>query len=170
MALLKAKTEAGTALAAVGLLALAACDSRDRQPAARLEPGVGFFLNQDVDSASLAYGPANSDDLGLMLQCRMGSRRVQVSDLARRGARGDAVLTLASGAARSPLKAKVMTDEESGQPLASAQAPTDLPALAAFRRSGQLSVELAGRQEDMAANAAERASIARFFAACERGG
>jgi hypothetical protein len=160
-------------LLGAGLLVLSGCNPRDRGPASpgmppRLDAGYGIFFNDNGDDASLAYGRAQSDDVGLMLQCRKGSRRIEVSDTARTPARGAVSLTLASGKAVSSLKAQLTRDPESGQFLASAAAPSDTPALAAFRRSGRLSVTLMGQAQSLAAAPGEQASIDRFFAACER--
>jgi hypothetical protein len=157
------------AAAAAGMLAglLAGCNPSDRAPQAALQPGAGFFFNQDGPMASLAYGLADSDDVSLMLECELGSRRVRISKPADRVS-GPARLILTSGDARSDLKADIEPNEESGESLASSRAPSDLPALAAFRKTGRLRVRVTGRDQTLAATPGERPIVARFFAACER--
>jgi hypothetical protein len=167
------RTLIAAAMACAGLCVLAGCDMQGRQPApaegaARLAPGAGFYFNQDGDTASLAYGRADSDDVDLMLQCSRGSHRVEVSALTPRMTRGAAPLTLVSGPVKSDLQAQVTPDEENAGGLASASAASDAPVLAAFRKTGRLSFRLAGRQQAFAATAGEQVGVARFFAACER--
>lgn len=161
---------ADTTLVMAAALALAGCGAQDRQPQARLSPGFGLFFNQDADSASLAYGRANSDDVGLMLQCAKGSRQVEVTDAVRtRIARPDrAKLTLIADGATSDLGV-ALSQDESGAPLATARTSVDNPALKGFSRSGQIAVRLASARYTLTATAAERGGIARFLSACGAG-
>jgi hypothetical protein len=178
MAVQRAETRGWTAFAAVAasLLALAAvlagCNlQRPPAPAPsapRLSSNTGFFFNDDGETAGLAYGVANSDAVDLMLQCEKGARTVEIIDAAHPGAAKGQGITLISGAARSDLPTRVEIDEEVGQPLASAKAATDLPALVAFRKSGKMTVKLGDRERAYSATPGELASVARFFAACEK--
>jgi hypothetical protein len=136
----------------------------------RLEPsGRAFYFNQDGDSASLAYGRANSDDVDLMLQCQKGSRDIQIIDVAHvpPQAKGAVVLTLISGEATSDLEAQLGPDE-TGQTLANTHAPIDLPAFTGFRKTGVISVRLGGRLSALTASPGELIGVAKFFAVCER--
>jgi hypothetical protein len=127
-------------------------------------PGMGFHFLDDGGSAKLAYGQASSDNVGLMMQCAKGSRTVQVSDVVRSASAP--TMTLASAGRSSSLKVDVQPGP--GAAVATGQAPVSAPALAAFRKSGQIEVSFAGARYGMAARPQERPIIERFFAACER--
>jgi hypothetical protein len=169
----QAETGRPTALAAAAasLLALAAilagCNLQ-RAPAPVVSARTGFFFNDGGDTAGLAYGEADSDNVGLMMQCERGARRVEITDAVHAGARKGETLVLASGGARSQLPTRVEVDEERGAPLASGQALTDNPVLTAFRKSGRVTVKLGAREQAYVASPAELISVARFFAVCEK--
>lgn len=127
--------------------------------------GLGFFLVEEGGSAKLAYGVANSDDVGLMMECAKGSSRVLVSDVARTPPAREPELILASAGERSKLKAKV--SEGLGQPLLTAVASTETDALEAFRKSGRIEVAYSGFSYRIAARDEERPVVRRFFDACE---
>jgi hypothetical protein len=144
--------------------ALAACGHDEKaQVATTIAPSFGFFYVDEGPSAKLAYGEANSDNVGLMLQCQRGSRVVEVSDVVRSAPA--ATLTLVSAGQKSDLKAAVEAGE--GQPLVTARAPSASPALAAFRRSGRIEVAYAGLRYAIAAKPQERPTVERFFSACD---
>lgn len=173
MAVQRAETRGSAAFAtAAAVLALAGCNLQrppaPPQTAPKLSSNTGFFFNDDGDTAGLAYGVANSDAVDLMLQCEKGARTVEITDAAHPGAAKGQGITLISGEARSDLPTRVEVDEEVGQPLASAKAATDLPALVAFRKSGRMTVKLGDRERAYAATPGELASVARFFAVCEK--
>lgn len=178
MALRTADTRTSAAIAAAGgsllLLAgvLAGCMQQHTAPVATgptLVPGYGLFFNDDGDSASLAWGRANSDDVQLMFQCRKGSRSVEITNVAHEADKDrQAMMVLTSGQMQSPLPASAQANEEGEGVLATAHAPTSLPALDLFRRTGVISVKYAGRQHGLSASAREKPAVARFFGACER--
>ena len=177
MSVQRAETGGSTAFlaAAAVLFALAAvlagCNLQKASapaPEPQISSRAGFFFNDGGDSAGLAYGVANSDDVDLMLQCDRGARRVEITDVVHAGARKGQALTLISGGARSDLPTRVEVDEERGAPLASGRAPTDSPALLAFRKTGRMTVKLGEREQTYTATTAELASVARFFAVCEK--
>jgi hypothetical protein len=150
---------------AAALTALAACSYDDQH--ARLQPAAaryGLFYNDAGPTASLAYGQANSDNVALMLECAKGSGRVQVSDAARTGPVPQIVL--ASAGAKSPLAARIETAE--GPPVLVADATLATPALDGFRRTGRIEVAYGDVRYGVAADGAEQAGVARFFAACGR--
>ena len=82
----------------------------------------------------------------------------------RRG--DDRVIRLASGERRSALRAEVQDFE--GARLLLAAARTDDPAVAGFRRTGQLKVASGGVTYAISARGAEQAAVDRFFSACNR--
>ena len=151
------------ALAAGGVL-MTGCTYGDKpQPTASIAPTFGFYYLDEGPSAKLAYGEANSDNVGLMLQCAKGSRMIDVSDVVRSSAAP--TLTLASSGQRTELKAEVKAGE--GMPVVMARSPSGAPALIGFRRSGRIEVSYAGLRYGIIAKPQERASVERFFAACE---
>jgi hypothetical protein len=152
-----------TVLAGAALLVGCTQDGRQEPIATSLAPGFGLYYLDEGASAKLAYGQANSDNVGLMLQCAKGSRLVEVSDTVRSAPAP--TLVLASDGRTSALKAEVQSGE--GSPMVLARAPAASPALAGFRRSGRIEVSYAGLRYGVAAKPQERADVERFFAACE---
>ncbi len=143
-------------------LALAAC-SHDR-PQAGLSDGMGLYFNSSGATATLAYGRASSDDVGLVLQCQAGSRSVEVSDVARSaGAQG---LTLTSGRARTSLPARV--DSSTGQPTLWASTDAGAPVLKAFQETGRIGVSTGGARYTVVASPSEMDGVRAFFRACAK--
>ena len=145
---------------------VAACTADGGRPApqASMPAGYGLYFLDEGPSAKLAYGQANSDNVGLMLQCAKGSRLVEVSDAVRSSPAP--TLTLASAGKTAALKAEVAAGE--GPAIVTAQTSSGSPVLAGFRQSGKIEVSYAGLRYGVAARPAEKASVERFFTACER--
>lgn len=153
-----------TAILAAGAVALGCSHDMGTTASAGLAPaGYGFHYLDEGASAKLAYGQANSDNVGLMLQCAKGSNLVEVSDLVRSSPAS--TLTLQSDGGRSDVKVDVFPGP--GAAMAMGQAPSHSPALAGFRRSGAMEVSYAGLKYGMAVKASERPAVERFFSACE---
>ena len=151
-----------TALAAAGAcVALGGCFT-SAEP--RLADGFGLYFQDEGSDVKLVYGLADSDDVALMLQCSKGAGEVQVTDVARDSARP--VLVLASNDGVSVLAASLQPNPEGAAPLLAAQATVDSPALAAFRRTGRISVRNGDFRYGVAATGEEGAAVRRFFAAC----
>jgi hypothetical protein len=151
------------ALVALGLtaLGLAGCSGQGTG----LIPRFGLYFNQDSQGADLAYGEANSDNVGVMLQCAKGSRTVELTDVARSGLRGP--LVLVSGSQQVSVPAQLLVDD-TGEAVAKATLPLDAPVLQGFRRSGAIAVSLGGLRYGLKARRAEEAAVSSFFTACER--
>jgi len=113
------------------------------------------------ERAKLAYGPANADAVGLMLECAKGSKQVELSDLSR----GAPALTLISDGKRSKLKAEVQPGPDAE--LIYATASSNAPALVGFRQTARIDVENGRTRYTMTAKAGEETAVASFFAACE---
>ena len=156
---------AGLVVAACGLVASCTPGGPVSQTVSQLFPTFGLYFNQDDQAASLAYGEANSDDVGLMLRCDRGSRQVNLTDVAL--ARPADRLVLTSGPQRMDLPVKLSTDE-TGASLAEASLPADSPVLQDFRRSGVIAVSLGGSRYGLKAKREEQPAVSQFFAACER--
>ena len=136
----------------------------------RLADGFGLHFQDEGSDVKLAYGLADSDDVALMLQCAKGAGMVQVTDVARDSARP--VLVLASNDGISVLTASLQPNPEGVAPLLAAETSVDSPALAAFRRTGRISVRNGDFRYGIMSTGSERAEVGRFFAACgpTRGG
>jgi hypothetical protein len=147
-------------------LSAAACSQDTRQAgyATTLPASFGLFYLDEGPSAKLAYGEANSDNVGLMLQCAKGSRMVEVTDAVRSSPAP--TLTLASAGRSAALKAEVQSGE--GAAIVTARTASTSPVLTGFRQSGKIEVSYAGLRYGVAAKPQERASVERFFTACER--
>jgi hypothetical protein len=150
----------GAALAGA-LTFAAACVS---PPETAESGGPGIFYNEFDGQATLAYGEANSDAVGLMLQCASGSGAISVSDVVHSPSADR--LTLVSGKVRSELPASL--DTTTGQPTLYATASTDDRALDGFRRNGRIAVKARGGVYALEARPAERPGIERFFRTCSR--
>ena len=124
----------------------------------------GFHYLDEGPSAKLAYGQANSDNVGLMLQCSKGSKIVEVSDMVRTQSAPTMLLT--SAGQQSSVAMKV--EPGPGAAVATGRTPAGTPALVGFRKSGRIEVSYAGAKYGMAAKPQERANVERFFAACDR--
>ena len=124
----------------------------------------GFHYLDEGPSAKLAYGQANSDNVGLMLQCAKGSRTVEVSDMVR--SESAPTMTLASAGQRSDVAMKV--EPGPGAAIATGRTSATTPALLGFRKSGRIEVTYAGLKYGMAAKPQERPNVERFFSACDR--
>ena len=144
-------------------LALAGCGHDDKRAAMRLTeaPAYGLYFNDNGESASLAYGEANSDNVSLMLECAKGSGRVQVSDAMRAEA---PVLVLASGRRTTELGARVETAD--GPAVLVAEAPLAADALQGFHKTGKLTVSQGEARYGVAASDPERQEVGLFFTAC----
>lgn len=150
---------AATVVASVALLAACQQDGMN----AGLSGGYSLHLVDEGDYAKLAYGEANSDNVGLMLECAKGSRTVEISDVARGN---DGRLRLQSGEARSEFGGAIVAGP--GSNIVTATGAPDAPALRAFRDTGRIEVENGGRRYGVTATPAEQVDVKRFFAMCEQ--
>ncbi len=128
-----------------------------------LFPKFGLYFNQDAQGANLAYGEANSDNVGLMLQCDKGSGQVRLTDVA--ATQPADRLILASGAQRLDVPVRLSQDE-SGAALAEASIPASDPVMQGFRRSGVMAVKLGASRYGVKARAGEQGAVNQFFAVC----
>lgn len=119
------------------------------------------YLGDDAAEPRLAYGRANSDDVVLMIRCHPGGDAVNVSAAGLTDAR----LVLASGRTESRFEGVMVHDPMSGG-LLEARGKASAPALAAFRRSGDLAVLTRGERHSLAATAGDRRHVKAYFKAC----
>ncbi len=166
MSLQTLKIFAAVTLAAVAGVTISACmqgGSKQASFETKTVPGYGLFYMDEGASAKLAYGQANSDNVGLMLQCQKGSRLIDVTDAVR--ATPSPTLTLVSSGVQTTLKTETQSFE--GATLLVAHTRSTEAPLQAFRRSGRMQVAYAGTQYGVVATADERAGVEQFFSACE---
>ena len=163
MAIGKSTQILAAATIVAGVALLAACQQDGMSAALTPNQGYSLHLVDEGDHAKLAYGQANSDDVGLMLECAKGSRSVEISDVAR-GNNGR--LRLQSGEARSDFGGAIVPGP--GANIVTATGKPDTPALRAFRDTGRIEVEHGGRRYGVTATPAEQVDVKRFFAMCEQ--
>jgi len=140
--------------------ALAGCQHQAAEVAAA--GGYGLHLIDDGASSKLAYGQANSDDVGLMLECAKGSGRIEVSDVQRGD---DTTIRLMSGGAATELSAS----EQSfgGLKLLIAETRPSEDAFAAFEKTGDLKVQAGGLTYVIDADRRGREAVSQFLTACK---
>lgn len=150
-----------------GAFAVAACQASSAQPR---DAAAGFMASSDYglhfvdlgDGAKLAYGKEDSEVMSLMLECAKGSGAVEISDVAR----GAGSLSLRAAGQTSSFAGEITPAPMS--PIIVAEAKVSAPALRGFRETGRVQVTNGALTYDVAASSAERATVERFFAACEQ--
>lgn len=123
-----------------------------------------WSMHADGNAAHLMFGVPDSDIVWFGMSCRTGSGRVQLTQYGS-DSKADPRLLLASGGARQAIGV-TREPNELHEETATAELKTSEPVLAAFRSTGRLGVTGAAADGYSAATSAERAEIARFFAAC----
>lgn len=120
------------------------------------------YLEAAQEAPRLAYGRPNSDDVVLMISCRPGQDQVDVSAVGLSGGE----IVLASGRAESRFAAAKVDDAMTQQTLLEARGKASAPALAGFRKSGDLALLTKGERHSLAAGSADRGHVQAFFKAC----
>lgn len=126
----------------------------------------GFAWNYQPDQGEgvkLAYGQPQSDAVLLMMTCREGGNRVQVSMLG--GSEREGVV-LASNGARDSFGGQAQTDPMGGGQVVTVDVPANAPSLKAFASTGDLTLIDRGRPISLSAGGAEKAGVSRFFQDC----
>ena len=120
------------------------------------------YLEGGADAPRLAYGRPDSDDVVLMISCRPGQDQVAISAVGLSGG----ALVLASGRTESRFPAARVDDALSQGGLLEAHGKASAPALAAFKRTGELTLVTEGERHSLAADGADRGRVWAFFKAC----
>jgi hypothetical protein len=126
----------------------------------------GFAWNYQKDAGEgvkLAYGAPQSDAVLLMLNCREGSNRVQVSMLG--GSEREGVV-LASHGAKDSFGGQAQTDPMGGGQVVMVDVPVNAPSLRQFARTGDLTLIDRGRPVQLSAQGGDKAGVSRFFEEC----
>lgn len=148
-----------TAFIALSLLAASLSGCAHEQTAQG--PYRWAYLADDGDPR-LAYGRPNSDDVVLMLNCQPGQDQIRVSALGLAGQE----IVLTSGKTESRFPAQALEDDMSGSRLLEGRGRTTAPALANFRKSGDLTLMAPSGRHSLAAASADRSKVRNFFKAC----
>lgn len=123
-----------------------------------------WFLHQDGDEARLAYGLEESDDLRIGLDCRRGSGKLDLSAVAKAGARPE--IHLESGGDTERYPAQSEPSELHDGLFLTAEARTSEPVFQRFRRVGWLAVWQGEERNAYAPHPPSVDRIERFFAFC----
>ncbi|WP_297513474.1 hypothetical protein [uncultured Caulobacter sp.] len=146
------------AFAALGFAALLAGCAHEK---AGLDGYHWAYLEAGAEGPRLAYGRPDSDDVVLMFTCQPG--RDQVSVWAEAPGKE---LVLASGRIESRFPGAHVEDEMSETGHLEAHGKASAPALAAFKRSGELTLVTQGERHGLTADGVDRGRVRAFFRAC----
>lgn len=143
------------AVAALGLAAFAAQTmATDTQVVPKGVEGMAWHVNHDGPEARLFYGVANSDQLAVMMSCRMGD-----GEIVTMGA-------VHPVAARSASSLEADIDPLSGDLIEMRALSADDRAMTRLVRAGHLAVEGSERSFVLSATPTERQSIRAFLDDC----
>ena len=144
------------AVAALGLISVAAQSRATHAEAEAPAPAMGWHLSHEGVMAKLAYGVANSDQLALMLTCEPGAAQAIIyGDVQPASPR----LTKAS-------MGPIDIDPLSGGLGDEARLALGDPTLKSLARNGKLAVEGDAGHFELTADGDERRLIRKFFAYC----
>ena len=164
------------ALSALSALALGAAACATVEPAASPEPqpvaggaplpveGYDWFFSSDDDTARLAYGLAESDDLKLGFDCRRGAGRLEMVAIAEKGAKAE--IHVESGGETERFRASSEPSQLNDGLFLTAEASTAESVFQRFRRIGWLAQWRDGEREAYAPQPESAPNIERFFAFC----
>lgn len=116
-------------------------------------PAPGWHFHTEGDTARLAYGVANSDQLVLMLMCTVGEDKVS----ALGSVRTDAETATDQTSYRDPMSGGILHEAEI--------APDDA-ALADLAASGRMTVVSDQGKVAIGSNKADQEAVNAFFASC----
>ena len=126
--------------------------------------GYDWFYSTDEETARLAYGLAESDDLKLGFDCRRGAGRLEMVAIVEKGAKPE--IHVESGGETERFPASSEPSQLHDGVLLSAEASTGEPVFRRFRGVGWLAQWRDGEREAYAPQPGSAANIERFFAFC----
>lgn len=144
------------AVAALGLITVAAQSRATNAGAEVPPPAMGWHLSHEGVMAKLAYGVANSDQLALMMTCEPGAAQAIIYGDVQPASPG---LTKAS---MGPMD----IDPLGGGLGDEVRLALGDPTLKSLARNGKLAVEGDAGHFELTANGDERRLIRKFFAYC----
>lgn len=137
-------------------------------PAAGAAPlpteGHDWLLSTDDDTARLAYGVPESDDLKLGFDCRRGSGRLEIVALAEKGAKAE--ISLESGGESERFPARSEPSQLNDGVILIADASSAEPVFQRFRRVGWIALWRNGERDAYAPHPGSLPRIEDFFAFC----
>lgn len=133
-------------------------------PAPSPVAGYDWFYHADDESARLAYGLAESDDLKLGLECLRSSGRLALNAIAEKGAKPEIHVESGGETARFPASSEPSQIHDGV--FLTAEASTAEPVFQRFRRAGWLAQWRNGEREAYAPHPESSTGIERFFAFC----
>ena len=152
--------------------------------AAQAQDGRVWTLANDktLPDVALVYGEPNSDDVVVALRCPRGTGQISAAfpvatrladrqqngvwvDKIGRPAPWPASVTLASGVASATLRGQASADDLNGGSLLSAEVATRAPVIAAFKKTGVIT--LSGLGETKSAPPVPLKQVRPFLSACK---
>lgn len=126
--------------------------------------GYDWFYHQQDGEARLVFGLAESDDLGLGLDCRRASGRLTLSALGRTGARPE--IHIEAGGETGRFQAQSEPSMLHDSDFLTAEAIADAPVFKRFRQVGWLRLRRDSEWEAHVPHPGSASNIERFFAFC----
>lgn len=123
-----------------------------------------WFYHQEEGEARLVYGLAESDDLGLGLDCARASGRLTLSALGGPDARPEILVEAGGETERFPALSE--PSQLNDGLFLTAEAATDAPVFQRFRRTGWLALWQNGERRAFAPHPESTPNIERFFVFC----
>lgn len=154
------RTRSALGLTAALILAAACAHPAAEAPA----PMAWSFNHTQSEGLKLVYGQPQSDNVLVMLSCRPASGEVEVAVVTSDS--GEGAVRLVSRRDRLDLTSAAAPTPIEGVGVVMETTAADTPALDGFARTGELSVQTAGRVVSARARGADRALIVNFFGQC----
>ena len=153
---------------ALGAAACATVEAPPLPPASSGAPlpveGHDWMFSADEDTARLAYGVPESDDLKLGFDCRRTSGRLEIVTLAAEGAKTE--ILVESGGETERYAARSEPSQLDDGVILTADASTAEPVFQRFRRVGWMALWRDGEREAYAPHSESRPHVESFFAFC----
>jgi len=126
--------------------------------------GYDWFYHPDEDTARLAYGLAESDDLKLGFDCGRGTGRLEIVTIAAKGAKAEILVESGGDTERFPAASE--PSQLNDGVILTASASTSEPVFQRFRRVGWMALWRDGDREAYAPQPGSADHVERFFAFC----
>lgn len=126
--------------------------------------GYDWLLTLDDETAHLAYGAPESDDLHLGFNCRRGSGRVGLVSIGEDG--DEPVIFLESGGETERFEAETEPSALHDALILTAGAGVSAPVLQRFRRVGWMAQWRDGEREAYAPQPGSETNVEKFFVFC----
>lgn len=126
--------------------------------------GHDWMFSADDETARLAYGVPESDDLKLGFDCRRTSGRLEIVTLAEEGAKAE--ILVESGGETERYAARSEPSQLDDGVILTADASTAEPVFQRFRRVGWMALWRGDERETYAPHPPSLPHIERFFAFC----